>query len=144
MSPPPQLYTAPLLKCLTVLVNMDKSEVGVEWGQDELFQCIMSCGVTASLKPYLFCINDSVKLLLPGVPLLFGDIITVASLATNNQHSLVIVLGCQVLHRRMRQDNLLGVDLLNMLKKSIPPIALHNMLPWHPPAHWSGVLFLPQ
>lgn len=38
---------------LTVLVSIDKSDVGVECGQDELFQCIMSCGVTASLKPYL-------------------------------------------------------------------------------------------
>lgn len=44
--------------------------------------------------------------------ILFGNVVAVASLTTYNQDSFVVVFGSEVLHRRVRQDDLFRIDLL--------------------------------
>lgn len=45
--------------------------------------------------------------------LLLGNFISCTILATNNQNGLVLILWNESLHRRMRQNHLLGLNLLD-------------------------------
>lgn len=76
---------------------MDKSDVGLEYGHVERFQCMISSGVTASVNPYL---KKKYKQFVKNFFffLRFSDIIAVAFLAANNQNTFTRVWFGQVLH----------------------------------------------
>lgn len=81
-------------------------------------------------------INDSA--------LLFRYIITIATFATNNQNSFIAIFGSEVLHRRMRQNNLLGINLFVslLIYKSNQSDYFFMCLPWYQLIHWFVSLFL--
>lgn len=79
--------------------------------------------------------------------ILLGNVVAVASLTTYNQDSFVVVFGSEVLHRRVRQNDLFRIDLLirgNCVILVVPFLFHHWGVPWHRPTHWFGEPFLPR